>query len=480
MEHEPMLKSVSDDELLRRLAEVLRQSRRVEADLVAHLAEVDHRRLYARFAHPSMHAYCTEALHLSDAEAYLRIAAARASREHPALLSMLRDGRLHLTAIGLLAPHLTAENRDAVLARAVHRSRRQVEELVAELAPRPEVAPVIRRLPARGVWLGAEAEDHRCLPARGADSTTRELRSNAVEPRGVKSDPQVAGGEAAQPTTATAALAVLRVVAVSPCPPQPGPRRRGSIEPVAPARYKVQSTASAELRDKLERLRALMRASVPDGDIGTVIEAAVTQTLERLEARRFGLPRRRAKERRTITRPAAPGAESSEGAGRKRPGSQGAPKGTLSHAAVSRAVWSGAEPPGAAGRNAALRAGRPVPSALVDRGDRIAPSSRHVPAAVRRAVYERDGGRCRFVDENARRCAAREGLEFHHSYPFGHGGGHGADNLRLLCRAHNQHLAQHDYGREAMERCRRGAPPAASPTTGGTGAASVPPQVVGG
>jgi hypothetical protein len=41
-------------------------------------------------------------------------------------------------------------------------------------------------------------------------------------------------------------------------------------------------------------------------------------------------------------------------------------------------------------------------------------------------------------------------------------------------------LAQHDYGREAMERCRRGAPPAASPTTGGTGAASVPPQVVGG
>jgi hypothetical protein len=70
---------------------------------------------------------CSEALHLSAAEAYLRIAAARASREHPVLLDLLRDGRLHLTAISLLAPHLTPESRDAVLARAAHKSRRQAE-----------------------------------------------------------------------------------------------------------------------------------------------------------------------------------------------------------------------------------------------------------------------------------------------------------------------------------------------------------------
>ena len=60
-----------------------------------------------------MFAYCTEVLHLSEAEAYLRIAAARASREHPVLLTMLADGRLHLTAIAKLAPHLTPENREA-------------------------------------------------------------------------------------------------------------------------------------------------------------------------------------------------------------------------------------------------------------------------------------------------------------------------------------------------------------------------------
>ncbi len=135
MEHTRSLELVPDDELLHRLAELLRQSRRVEADLVAHIGEVDVRRLYAREASPSMFAYCTEALHLSEAEAYLRIAAARASREHPMLLTMLADGRLHLTAIAKLAPHLTPENRDRLLERAAHRTKRQIEELVAEVAP---------------------------------------------------------------------------------------------------------------------------------------------------------------------------------------------------------------------------------------------------------------------------------------------------------------------------------------------------------
>ncbi|HYN03636.1 MAG TPA: HNH endonuclease, partial [Vicinamibacteria bacterium] len=85
-----------------------------------------------------MFVYCTEALHLSEAEAYLRIAAARAAREHPALLTLLADGRLHLTAIAKLAPHLTLENREALLGRAAHRSKREIEELVAELSPRPD------------------------------------------------------------------------------------------------------------------------------------------------------------------------------------------------------------------------------------------------------------------------------------------------------------------------------------------------------
>ena len=149
MQEYPSLAAVPDDELLERLSALLRKSRRTEADLVAHIGEVDRRRFYARAAAPSLFAYCTEVLHLSEAEAYLRIAAARAARQHPQLLAMLDDGRLHLSAVAKLSPHLTPENRDPVLQRATHRSKREVEELVAELSPRPDVPCLVRRLPER-------------------------------------------------------------------------------------------------------------------------------------------------------------------------------------------------------------------------------------------------------------------------------------------------------------------------------------------
>jgi hypothetical protein len=126
MTHNDNLQSLSDDELLRRLSVLLAQSRRIEADLVAHIAEVDERRLYAREACSSMHVYCMEVLHLEH-EAYERITAARASRKYPRLLEMLRDGRLHLSGIGKLAPHLTEENCELLLARSCHQTKRKIE-----------------------------------------------------------------------------------------------------------------------------------------------------------------------------------------------------------------------------------------------------------------------------------------------------------------------------------------------------------------
>jgi hypothetical protein len=309
---------MDDDALLRSLADLARQSRRVEADLVARLGEADQRRLYAREAAPSMFAYCTEALHFSEAEAYLRITAARAAREHPLLLEMLRDGRLHLSGIAKLAPHLTAENRESLLTRAAHRSKRQIEELIASLAPRPDVPAVVRKLPE-------------------AKAASLELRPDGV----------------------------------------PVPRSQPPVvEPLAPARYKVQFTASAELQKKLARLQAMM----PGSDLATVVEAAVTDTLARLEA--------------------------------KRQAKVAAPRKTLAETA-------------------------------------IAPVSRHVPAAVRRVVHERDGGRCTYRDARGRRCSGTVRLELHHRHPFGYGGDHSPRNLALLCRAHNLYLAPLDYGRAA-------------------------------
>ncbi len=240
------LKSLSDDQLLVRLSNVLKQSRRVESVLVAHIAEVDARRLYAREASSSMFNYATDVLHLSEAEAYLRIAAARASRRHPALLTMLDDGRLHLSGIAVLAPYLTDTNCEGLLARATHKTKRELLVLVAEFAPKPDVSASIRKLPKQRQ---NPASEHR---TSGAAESTPSGKSPAVEPASA---------------------------------PAPEPANRPPVvEPLAPARYRVQFTASAELHDKLQRLAALM----PGADLASMIEASVTEKLERLEARRLG------------------------------------------------------------------------------------------------------------------------------------------------------------------------------------------------
>jgi len=360
-------RSLVDDDLLRGLAEVLKRSRRVEADLVAFIAEVDARRLYAREASPSMHAYCIEILHLSEPETALRIHVARASRQHPMLLGMFRDGRLHLSGIALLAPHLTAGNRQALQKRATHKSKRQIEEIVAELRPREDVPAGMRKLPGpRAQGVKGAVLDLRSGPAAGAGhrpddvGASNSLRNNALE----------------------------RDHRLDDVPRRPlAARRPARVEPLAPARFQVRFTASQALHDKLERLQALMRSSVPDGDLGALIEAAVTEKLARLEAKRFG-------------------------------------------------------------KTKAARKGL----AETD----TAPTSRSIPAAVRRIVYERDEGRCTYVDARGRRCTARDRLEFHHhGVPFGRGGDHSPDNVFLTCRTHNALMAELEYGKDKMARYRR-------------------------
>ena len=70
---------------------------------------------------------------------------------------------------------------------------------------------------------------------------------------------------------------------------------------------------------------------------------------------------------------------------------------------------------------------------------------------MRRAVRARDAERCRFVDEQGRRCSERHGLEFHHRRPYGMGGDHSPENISLLCPAHNRYLAELDYGKAAIK-----------------------------
>ena len=140
--------NLSDSDLLAHLHLAAQAEHRATAHLVALLIELDVRRLYLSEGFPSLFAYCTDVLHLSEPAAYNRIEVARAARRFPIILDGLACGKLTSASVKLLAPHLTPENHADVLTRARHKSKRDVELLVATLHPRPDVPSVIRKLPA--------------------------------------------------------------------------------------------------------------------------------------------------------------------------------------------------------------------------------------------------------------------------------------------------------------------------------------------
>ena len=102
--------------------------------------------------------YCTDVLHFSEHAAYLRIEAARTARRFPEVLELLAEGSLTLTTVGLLKPHLTADNHGELLEAARHKSKREVEKMDRGT-----------QAVAGGAVDGAEgagAQDGRCTAAR--------------------------------------------------------------------------------------------------------------------------------------------------------------------------------------------------------------------------------------------------------------------------------------------------------------------------
>jgi len=97
-------------------------------------------------------------------------------------------------------------------------------------------------------------------------------------------------------------------------------------------------------------------------------------------------------------------------------------------------------------------------------GAQVSGPSRRIPAEVKRAVYERDGGCCAWASKDGRRCGSRWQLEYDHIKPVSQGGKSTVDNVRLACRGHNFFHAEEAYGHEHMEKFRR--EPRGSPRTG--------------
>lgn len=234
--------SLSDAALLARVGSLVAHERQTTVELVASLGELDVRRLYLGAGCPSLFIYCTQVLLLSENAAYGRIAAARCARKFPEILEWLADGSLTLTAVSLLAPVMTFRNGRALLDRARHKSRREVEHIVAELHPKPDVATVVRKTPVPP----ASAQ-----PLASAQAASHE--DLAPPP---------------QPTSTS--------------PPAPAARRT-DVRPLSAETYKVQFTLSRRGYEHLRRAQDLLRHTIPNGDAGVIFERALSVFVEHLE-----------------------------------------------------------------------------------------------------------------------------------------------------------------------------------------------------
>src|SRR5262245_7005215 len=141
------LSHLADHDLLRELHSLVAREREATAEVLAHIAEVDARQLYLPAAYHSMHAYCLGELHFSEDAAYKRIQIARKARRFPAIFTAVADGRLHLTGLGLLVPHMIPRNVDELLAAASHKSKAEIERLLAERFPRADLPESVRAVP---------------------------------------------------------------------------------------------------------------------------------------------------------------------------------------------------------------------------------------------------------------------------------------------------------------------------------------------
>src|SRR4051812_48052895 len=138
---------LSDPDLVAAVSRLAGAERDALASLIAHLAELYGRRLHEVAGFSSLFTFCTEALRLSENEAYDRMKAAKVARRYPVVLGLLAAGKLTLTTIRLLEPHLTAANHGELLAAASGLGKRQVQELLAQRFPEPDVGFSLRRLP---------------------------------------------------------------------------------------------------------------------------------------------------------------------------------------------------------------------------------------------------------------------------------------------------------------------------------------------
>ena len=252
------LRHLSDQTLVNGLATRVTSDCTNTAEILAYLAEVDARKLYLPAGYDSMYAYCVGYFHMSEDVAYKRIKTARAAHRFPAIFEAVAQGRLHLSAVVMLGPHLTEETATELLPAATHKTKAEIEQLLAERFPRPDLLAWVEPI----------------VPTPLVRSTTQQAPGPVEQP--VPSSPSPVQVEEQQaPGPAEAPVA----------PPLTSERPR--VKPLAPQRFAVQFTMGQSVHDKLKYVQELLGHQVPSGDLAQIFERALDALIPQLEQRKF-------------------------------------------------------------------------------------------------------------------------------------------------------------------------------------------------
>ena len=420
--------ALSDQRLLERIKELSGLEHELEVVVIDHLRELHRRRLYLTLGFSSLFDYAVRELGYSDAAAWRRIKAMRLCADVEGARERLRDGSLTLNAAAQLQNAFDQQERKR------GRAGRRAGAGAGSAAP-----PNGSTAPTSG-------------PARPAEP--RPTPGPAMEPIMDAAARRVLVEQAAGRSTRQ-----VQELLANAAPELAAPAER--MRPLGAGRWEIKAVIDDDCRHGLERLKGLLSHVDPHLTAGRLLGRLVREALDRHD------PARPPRGRRTANRPADAAHTS---APKKRAESAALPAGAGSSPAMERAdeartaVAPAKRPaPTAATRTSAPKtecdAQRPAPpaekrparpagaAAFTPAKPRAA--GRAIPAAVKRQVWERDQGRCSYVDRGSgRRCGSRYLLQVDHVFPYALGGSAEPDNLRLLCAAHHRYRHRH-VGRAA-------------------------------
>ncbi len=397
------------------------------ADFLVALSDFDRRRGWAPLGHAHLFAFLVAELRLSKGAAFYRKSAAELLQDFPEVIEPLREGRLCLSTIAELAKVLTEGNRAVVAPRFYGLSAREAQALVAELQPRP--APPLRDLMTSetrqvgSIGLTDPAPSPRLefpLPAASLTSLPAGSPRPAFSAASLPAAPETRPSDMDSPPN-WEPQPILTSEFPRPQPARVAPRS-DEIEPLTASLTRLHLTVRQEVVKKVEAARRGLGHTLPNATLEQVLEAGLDLLLEK-----------QAKARGQVKRPR---------------------KTSMSPTELLAALPAPGQQPTEGSQPAEASEPTPIPLPIPTEppphrrdGPRAA-----IPAAVKRAVWQRDAGRCCWPLDGGGVCGSTHRLELDHIVPWAEFGGETEANLRLTCAAHNRLVARQVFGGRVMGR----------------------------